>query len=92
MDDTSINLILAATTGSEVDTLLARYGYPEPKGMVCHRCDFGTGQRGMDRCGTCKGMGSVFHVGTQYYPNTEEGYVAAAHAQVRAMKKEEGRG
>lgn len=92
MDETAVNLILAASTGSEVDTLLARYGYPEPKARTCHRCDFGSGQRGMDRCATCKGTGSVFRVGTQYYPNTETGYVEAAKAEVRAMKKEEGNG
>jgi len=92
MDETAVNLILAASTGSEVDTLLARYGYPEPMAQGCHRCDFGSGQRGMDRCATCDGTGSVFRVGAHYYPNTEDGYVDAAKSMVRLMKKEEGRG
>jgi DnaJ-class molecular chaperone len=49
----------------------------EPKPQRCHRCDFGSGQRGMDRCPTCDGTGSVFFVNGQFFPNTKEGYEAA---------------
>lgn len=52
----------------------------DPKPETCPRCDFGTGQRGCDRCGKCKGMGSVFRVKGVIYPNTREGYIEACNA------------
>jgi hypothetical protein len=51
--------------------------YGEPRTFVCDRCDFGGGTRGMDRCGRCRGTGSVFRVGGRSWPNTEAGYLAA---------------
>lgn len=64
----------------------------DPVQQVCWRCDFGSGQRGMDRCRTCDGTGSVFRVGTVWFPSTKEGYdnalalqlIADAAAQKRA--------
>lgn len=52
----------------------------EPLVLVCHRCDFGSGRRGMDRCPTCDGTGSVFRVGWNFYPNTEAGFDEARAA------------
>jgi hypothetical protein len=52
----------------------------EPKPSICGRCDFGSGQRGMDHCSTCDGTGSIFRVGLQVFPNTEEGYLEAVYA------------
>lgn len=45
--------------------------------VQCPGCDFGFGQRGMDRCSKCNGIGSVFRVGQHIFQNTEEGYFAA---------------
>jgi hypothetical protein len=52
----------------------------ELKAYQCGHCDFGTGQRGMDRCAKCDGTGSVFIVGQRRFPNTKEGYEAACAA------------
>lgn len=49
----------------------------EPKARQCPHCDFGSGQRGMDRCGRCDGTGSVFWVLGQRFPNTKRGYEMA---------------
>lgn len=46
----------------------------EPKPVVCPFCDFGSGHRGMDTCGKCKGTGSVFRVGRAVFSNTEVGF------------------
>ena len=51
--------------------------YFEPGPRQCSHCDFGSGQRGMDRCSKCDGTGSVFFVAGQKFPNTEAGYLAA---------------
>lgn len=52
----------------------------EPKATTCFRCDFGSGQRGMDSCPTCDGTGSIFRVGKKAFPNTQEGYREAVYA------------
>lgn len=52
----------------------------EPKSITCFRCDFGSGQRGMDFCGRCGGTGSGFHVGPKFFPNTKQGYINATCA------------
>ena len=52
-------------------------GPTDPKPATCPHCDFGTGQRGMDSCGKCDGVGSVFFVNGKMFPNTKEGYIAA---------------
>lgn len=56
----------------------------EPKPRACPHCDFSSGQRGMDRCGLCKGTGSVFLAGGRYYANTKEGFEAAVKAQEKS--------
>lgn len=57
---------------------------PEPKPTLCPKCDFGTGRRGMDRCATCDGVGSIFIVNGEYFPNTERGYIeAVVHQEPR---------
>lgn len=52
-----------------------------PRTVACTHCDFGTGQRGIDRCGKCDGTGSCFLCVVDgevlYFPNTREGYVKA---------------
>lgn len=48
------------------------------RAMECHRCDFGTGKRGMDRCSTCDGTGSVLRVGKRFFANTEHGHELAS--------------
>jgi hypothetical protein len=54
---------------------------PEPHPVRCNICDFGSGQRGMDRCSTCDGTGSMFVVNGRRFPNTEEGFNKALEAQ-----------
>lgn len=49
------------------------------KPITCHHCDFGSGQRGMDRCSKCGGTGSGFWANGSFYPNTKEGHDAAVH-------------
>ncbi len=49
----------------------------ELKAVACHRCDFSSGRRGMDLCGTCDGTGSVLYAKGEYSPNTEAGWQAA---------------
>lgn len=51
----------------------------DPKPRHCPYCDFSMGRRGMDRCATCDGTGSVFFV-NRFYPNTKEGYIEACAA------------
>lgn len=51
--------------------------YFEPVTRQCDHCDFGSGYRGMDSCGRCRGTGSVFWVAGQRFPNTERGYKQA---------------
>lgn len=89
MNEKAVNLILAASTGSEVDALLARYGFPVPRAETCpHQNGHQIGLH----CYYCNGGGSTLHVGTQYFPNDERGYVEAAKAMVRLMKKDEASG
>lgn len=52
----------------------------ELKPSPCVVCDFQTGRRGMDRCRSCDGTGSVFWVGGCCYPNTEVGHQEAVEA------------
>ena len=57
----------------------------DPKARQCRHCDFGSGQRGMDRCAKCDGTGSQFVVVDVYgqrrvFPNTERGYKSACEA------------
>jgi hypothetical protein len=52
----------------------------DPIPQVCPHCDFGSGQRGMDRCAKCDGSGSVFLVKGKLFPNTEDGFKAAVAA------------
>jgi hypothetical protein len=54
-----------------VDTKMAEI---EPRPIRCRHCDFGTGQRGMDRCPKCDGTGSQLVYRGRLYPNTKEGY------------------
>ena len=54
--------------------------FDEPQPQVCPHCDFGSGQRGMDRCAKCDGSGSVFIVKGKLYPNTENGFKEALTA------------
>ena len=56
----------------------------DPDPVTCPHCDFGSGQRGMDRCARCDGIGSVFRVAGKTFLNTRDGYVAA----VAAMKSQ----
>lgn len=49
----------------------------ELKAVACHRCDFSSGRRGMDLCGTCDGTGSVVFVDGAAFPNTKDGWAAA---------------
>jgi hypothetical protein len=41
--------------------------------MRCWHCDFGTGQRGCDRCSKCQGTGSLFWANGRAFPYTPEG-------------------
>lgn len=51
----------------------------DPKPRQCTHCDFGSGYRGMDRCGKCDGIGSVFRVNGKIFPNTQDGYREAVY-------------
>lgn len=51
----------------------------------CSYCDFSSGTRGMDRCAPCDGAGSVFIVGDQKFPNSQEGYEKALEAKVTQL-------
>lgn len=69
----------------------------EPKPRACPRCDFSSGQRGMDRCHYCDGTGSVFLAGGRYHPNTKEGFEAAQadlllHVAREALSQSAGEG
>lgn len=59
-----------------------------PVAYPCGRCDFSSGQRGMDRCSACGGTGSVFKVLALSFPNTKEGYEKALkHLNVKRSTK-----
>ena len=58
------------------------------KVFQCIHCDFGSGQRGVDRCGKCNGTGSGFYVKNQFYPNTKNGYEKACAAYEKACAGE----
>lgn len=52
----------------------------DPIPEYCDRCDFSSGQRGMDRCAECDGTGSIFRVKGKTFPNTLAGYAWALAA------------
>lgn len=63
-------------------------GDPEPE--TCPHCDFGSGQRGMDSCGKCRGTGSVFRVvnpkhphESWIFPNTKDGFEKAVAKKIK---------
>lgn len=45
--------------------------------LKCWHCDFGSGQRGCDRCSKCDGTGRVFWADGRAYPYTPDGEEAA---------------
>ena len=50
------------------------------KAHECGHCDFGLGQRGMDRCSKCGGHGSYLSFDGMKYENSREGYGQALAA------------
>ena len=57
--------------------------------VQCHHCDFGSGQRGMDRCGKCDGTGAQWAYGAQRFVGTSAGHIQALDAAGYAVVPKE---
>lgn len=92
MNETDLNVLLASVSPSEVDALLARYGYPEPALSRCRQCAATEYEPRAVACYSCEGVGEVYRVGSKVFPASSAGYVEAAKAVVQQMRKDEHRG
>jgi len=78
-------------TNVDIPTLeleLNANGLDCPHAVRCPHCDFGTGQRGMDRCAKCSGVGSVFIVLDILFDNTEKGYREACEFKLSKFEED----
>ena len=76
-------------TPSDAPPAATQEGLRDIRIVQCHHCDFGSGQRGMDRCGKCDGTGAQWAYGAQRFVGTSAGHIQALDAAGYAVVPKE---